>query len=272
MMTYFKLVDFEVKRFWKIYAVLIALLVILQPIAMLFSVSGVEETIKNRGYSFGDDMPITDLVMPITEFTWSFLFLLPNLLCIGALIFYVFGTWYLEWFGKNTFAYQMLLLPVNRMAVYFAKLTSLLLFIIGCLVVQLAIFPLLKVIYTSGVPLQYQENVNLISWLSSHDLLNTVIPTNSIDFIASYSLGIMVVIIIFTMIILERSFRLKGIGLAIVYGLVCLLLFGLADIIIEPFLFLYNMEYLIIKVICMAIIIVLSIWISHYALNKKISV
>lgn len=265
MMTYLKLVDFEVKRFWKIYATLIVLLVILQPIAMLFSVSGVEETIKNRGYGFTG-------VMPLSGFTWSRLFLLPNLLCIGALIFYVFGTWYLEWFGKNTFAYQMLLLPVNRMAVYFAKLTSLLLFIVGCLVAQLALFPLLKVIYTSNVPLQYQENVNLISWISSHGLLNTVIPTNSADFIASYSLGIMVVIIIFTMIILERSFRLKGIGLSIIYGLVCLLLFASADVIMESFLFLYHMEYLIIKVISVAIIVLLSIWISHYALNKKISV
>ena len=263
MINYLKLVDFEVKRFGKIYAVLIALLVILQPVAMLISLIGIEESLRNNGLNQID-------MMPMSQFTQSLLFILPNILCIGALVFYVFGTWYLEWFGKNTFAYQVLLLPGNRMSVYYAKLTSLLLFIAGCLVAQLATFPLLKAIYTSHIPAEYRINDSIISWIAQHEfILAIVIPVNGLNFIIYYSLGIMAVIILFTMIVLERSFRLKGIGLSILYGIGCVFLFIIADM-LEPFL--YTSEYVTIKTICMAIIIGFSLWISNFAINKKISV
>ncbi len=263
MMNYLKLVDFEVKRFGKIYAVLIALLVILQPVAMLISLSGVEDSLKGFDQIDG---------MPMNQYTQSLLFVLPNILCIAALVFYVFGTWYLEWFGKNTFAYQILLLPGNRMSVYFAKLTSLLLFIAGCLVAQLAIFPLLKAIYTSRVPIEYRMNDSLISWLAQNQVILDVIPANGLNFIIYYSLGIMAVIILFTMIVLERSFRLKGIGLTILYGIGCVFLFIIADLFEPLFFSLYTNEYITIKAICMAVTIGLSLWISNYAINKKISV
>ena len=267
MINYLKLVDFEVKRFWKIYAVLIALLFVLQPVAMFFSLSGVEENMRNTGVGYIND------VMPMSNYTSSLLFILPNIICIGALLFYVFGTWYLEWFGKNTFAYQILLLPGNRMSVYFAKLTSLLLFIIGCIAAQLAIFPVLKGIYTFRIPLELRAGDNLISWISQHQLiLDVVIPVNGLNFIGFYSLGIMSVIMIFTMIVLERSFRLKGIGLSILYAIGCVFLFIVADLIDELILSLYMNEYVIIRTVCVAITIGLSLWISHYAINKKISV
>ena len=264
MMNYLKLVDFEVKRFGKIYAVLIALLVILQPVAMLISLSGVEDSLKGFDQIDG---------MPMNQYTQSLLFVLPSILCIGALVFYVFGTWYLEWFGKNTFAYQILLLPGNRMSVYFAKLTSLLLFIAGCLVAQLAIFPLLKAIYASRIPIEYRVNDSLMSWIAQHQfILDVVIPVNGLNFLIHYSLGIMAVIILFTMIVLERSFRLKGIGLSILYGIGCVFLFIIADLFEALFFSLYPNEYITIKVICMAFTIGLSLWISNYAINKKISV
>ena len=54
-------------------------------------------------------------------------------LCIVALIFYCFIIWYRDWFGKNTFAYRLLMLPTSRLNLYIAKATTILLFILGLL-------------------------------------------------------------------------------------------------------------------------------------------
>lgn len=262
MKSYLKLVDFEVKRFWKIYAALIAFLVILQPTSMLISMNGIADDIE-RGL-------IAEV--HLTDFTQSMLFVVPILLCIGALVVYVFATWYMEWFGKNTFAYQLLLLPVNRLSIYLAKLTSLLLFIMGCLIVQLAIYPLLKLIFFIRIPEQYQVKPDMVSWIGSDEYMELLIPVQGPNFIVNYGLGITIVIIIFTMIVLERSFRLKGIMFAVLYAIGCLLLFLLADLIEVWFLPLYADEYMVIKIISIIIMLVLSGWISFVVMNKKISV
>ncbi|MGN1387335.1 MAG: hypothetical protein ACI4XS_12065 [Bacillus sp. (in: firmicutes)] len=262
MKSYLKLVDFEVKRFWKIYAVLIALLVALQPISMLISMNGITDELKRGVFAEAN----------MTDFTQSILFVIPIAMCVGALVVYVFATWYLEWFGKNTFAYQLLLLPVNRLSIYLAKLTSLLLFIMGCVVVQLAIYPLLRFIYIIRIPEQYQDELDIISWLGISNYLDFLIPVPGANFITYYGLGIAIVIVVFTMIVLERSFRLKGIMLAILYAIGCLLLFLLADFIEMWFLPLYVDEYTVIKVVSTIIMIALSVWISFVMMNKKISV
>ena len=64
----------------------------------------------------------------ITQSTW---FIGPIALCIAMLIIYVFFIWYRDWLGKNTFIYRLLMLPTNRLNIYLAKATTILLFILG---------------------------------------------------------------------------------------------------------------------------------------------
>jgi len=268
MKNYFKLVDFEMKRFWKIYAALIGLLITAQSI----TVAVLSNSYKNRfeesympGMNYVDDYSVR-----FSNVTMSDGFMVPIVLIISALVFYIFFTWYREWLGKNTFAYQLLLLPFNRMTIYFAKLTSLLLYIFGCLVIQIAMYPLLNTIFTSIVPQEIRIDQSLLLWLSPDSLLGVLIPSNSVDFFTSYGVGIVAVSVIFTVIILERSFRLKGIGLGIAFIAFCIFLFVESFIIGEDYL-LYIQERVILQIVSLVMITVLSFIISHYIINKKIS-
>ena len=268
MKNYLKLVDFEMKRFWKIYAVLIGLLITVQSITVVMK----SNSYKNRfeesympGMNYVDDYSVS-----FSGLTMSTAFMAPITLIISALVFNIFFTWYREWLGKNTFAYQLLLLPFNRMTIYFAKLTSLLLYIFGCLVIQIAMYPLLNTIFTSIVPQEIRIDQSLLLWLSP-SLLGVLIPSNSVDFFTSYGVGIVAVSVIFTVIILERSFRLKGIGLGIAFIAFCIFLFVESFIIGENYL-LYIQERVILQIVSLVMITVLSFMISYYIINKKISV
>lgn len=264
MKFYLKLVDFEMKRFLKMYAVLIGLIVGGQSLFILFQSNNTANNIKDypddyKGWKFD-----------LSQMTES-IFYLPIMLCICGLLFYIFFTWYREWFGKNTFAYQMLLLPFNRMAIFYAKLTSLLLFVFGFLVVQIAMFPILNAIFKSIVPKDYVLDTNVFEWIAKENfMLNILIPTNSIDFITFYSLGTASVIVLFTMIVLERSFRLKGIGMAVLYGVLCVFLLSVPLIISALFLPVYGTELFVVEICVMVFIIVSSLVLNHHLLNKKV--
>ena len=260
MISYLKLVDFELKRFWKIYVFLLASVFIIQPITVLFRLNGRKETIQKN--------PLEDYYL--ATFTDGIFFYLPILICIATLVLYVFFTWYREWFGKSTFSIQLLLLPCNRMNMYYAKLTALLLFIFGCIVTQIGSYFIVYNIYKTVYPQFIDLNNSLVSWIQSTDMVYFIIPTNSIDFLLYYGLGIAVVIVLFTAILLERSFRIKGIIVAVVYVITCISSFYIPFYIHEKVIFLYDNEVIVVWVIIGICISVMSLWLSHYLMKKKI--
>lgn len=262
MKNYLKLVDFEMKRFWKMYAVLIGITMIVECLLLAYIINGIVLDVNGEIQE--------DIVISFAQVTSrSFLFFVPISLCVTVLFIYVFFTWYREWFGKNTFAVQLLMLPFNRLTVFFAKLSSLLIFIFMSISVQIMIFPILLGIYKALLPAGVTEGTNVIAWLGSNSILVTLIPGNIADFIVSYGIGITAVVVIFTIIMIERSFRLKGIGMAILYGAICIVLLRMSSF-ISSVVPLYKNEVLMIDITTWAAILILSLGISHYLINKKI--
>jgi hypothetical protein len=145
MSRYLKLVNFEFNRFLKLYLVLIGATILLQIVGVFAS----SQSYLNRANDllYKELMPKETFIeqygtlsfINITQTTW---FMGPITLCIIALIIYVFFIWYRDWFGKNTFIYRLLMLPTNRLNIYLAKATTILLFILGLLAVQLLLFPI----------------------------------------------------------------------------------------------------------------------------------
>ncbi|MBP1968444.1 small-conductance mechanosensitive channel [Virgibacillus natechei] len=279
MNRYLKLVNFELARFMKIYLVLIAITIVSQ-------ITGV--IVKSRSYLSDANEAIYEDLMPMEQFLeqtgplsmvqinqsiWS---VGPIALCIIALLFYCFFIWYRDWLGKNTFIYRLLMLPTARLNVFLAKATAIFLMVLGLVSLQLILLPVESTILKWTVPLDFRIDmaVGEIINNSVYGVFQLLIPQSFIQFVINYGIGFMAVFILFTAILFERSFRWKGVLLGSVYSLVAIAVF-LLPILLQGFFqlnYLYPVELLIIEVFLGILVTTISICMSRYLLNKKITV
>lgn len=208
-------------------------------------------------------------------FSNQFWFFFPLLISIVVIAGYVFLIWYRDWLGRDTFIYRLLMLPSNRGAIYAAKLTAILLFTFGLVSFQLLLLPLEMMLFNLVIPEALRDPSYLSQTILQNQALKVLIPGQFDAFVMAYAVGILAVLAAFTVILLERSYRVIGIGLAVIYVFVC----GAA--LISPIIlqrpgdvasYLYPGETYSIMLIITLIIIIVSVWLSIRLLNKKITV
>src|SRR5699024_1468189 len=94
------------------------------------------------------------------------------------------------------------------------------------------------------------------------------------QFILHYGTGTIVVSVIFTAILFERSFRWKGVLLGVIYGIVAIGMFIspliLQDVILDGFF--YPGEMVLLEIAAGLLVLAGSIWMSNFLLKKKIRV
>ena len=84
----------------------------------------------------------------------------------------------------------------------------------------------------------------------------------------------MVVSILFTAILLERSFRWKGIFAGIIYSFIAVAVF-ISPLLLQEFVlndFFYPIELFVLEIVMGLIVLAVSIWMSGFLLKKKITV
>ncbi|PLT29605.1 hypothetical protein [Peribacillus deserti] len=278
MNRFIKLLNFEINRFSKIYAALLAIIIVLQFIGVIVEsnsyVQGAdrmmmenrwtqEELIKNNGKA------------GFTLIMDSFWFAGPIAIAAAALIFYIFLIWYREWYGKNTFIYRLLMLPVSRYSIYFAKASAIFLMVLGLVGIQILLLPLENELFEAIVPADFRDVLAVKDLIHSNIITSTLIPATFTQFVLHYLAGLMAVFTLFTAILMERSYRLKGILLGIVYC-AAVLAFFISPLIIPAVLdmgdFFYPVEFLVLEIILGLIASACSIVIGQKLLNKKVSV
>lgn len=277
MKSYLKLTSFELSRFFKLYLVLIAITIISQVIGVVvYSNSYLNEMNK---VIYEEQMPKAEFLevygrSSLFDLTQTLWFLGPIALCVVALIFYVFFIWYRDWFGKNTFIYRLLMLPTARINVFFAKATSIFLMVLGLIALQIVLLFIENMIYQWMVPNEFRTDMAVSQVIQNFRYLNIIIPTTITKLILSYGVGFMAVFIIFTGILLERSYRWKGIFLGIGYCAIAAAIFVLPIIIQELSQknYLYLVELIIIEVILGLFVAACSIWLSSFLLKHRITV
>ncbi|MGY0694381.1 hypothetical protein ACW2QC_16635 [Virgibacillus sp. FSP13] len=277
MKRYMKLVSFEFNRFAKIYVVLLAITIIAQ-------IAGV--IVKSKGYLAEANEAINEDMIPKAQFlsetgpmslqqvVRSVWFLGPIALCIAAIAFYIFFIWYRDWFGKNTFIYRLLMLPTARLNVFFAKITTILITTFGFVALQLILLPIESTVLKWMVPKEFRMDMGIKDVIGNMPELTLIIPQSFIEFILYYGAGLMAVAVLFTAILFERSYRLKGIFMGIAYGVVAIVVF-LAPVLLEKLLqmnYFYPLEMLALETVMGLIVLVGSIWMSGFLLNKRIRV
>jgi hypothetical protein len=276
---YLKLVHMEVRRFRYILAGLLAILFICQFGSMIWTLLNEislrnEATLRNEVINNGSAyFPGDKLSFAWTIFNTQFWFIVPVLISIAVLVLYVFVIWYRDWFGRDTFIYRLLTLPTARRHIYLAKLTAILLFVFGLLSYQLVLLVLENLAFTLIVPADMREASYFSDAVSANQAFAVLLPQRSADFLVSYGLGIAALILLFTAILLERSFRRVGIIIAVFYLMVCVgiilflrIYFGSIDTYFFP------NEHIAIWFGMIGVIMAVSLRLGFWLMDKKITV
>ncbi|MDW7615974.1 hypothetical protein SC499_14870 [Peribacillus simplex] len=277
MMRYLKLVNFEINRFSKIYISLLLITLVSQFAGVII----VTKSLLNDASKIMSDEKLSEaayiskyLGIDFTDITNTLWFIGPIALSAVALIFYIFLIWYRDWFGKNTFIYRLLMLPTSRLSIYLSKASAIFLMVLGLIAFQIIILPMENALFNSYVPeslLNMEMSTFAIAKLNR--VLNLVIPGTFTQFLLSYGIGLMIMSILFTAIMFERSFRIKGIILGLVYVGISAAVFLAPVFVMESGNFyLYPNEILGLQLALGIIVTGLSIWLGSWLLKNRVTV
>lgn len=276
-MNFLKLLNFEFNRFFKLYLIIIIVTIVSQLGGAFFTIrrylSSINDAIFNGGMT-PENYVLQNGKISLFDFLYNYSFLIPIVIGITSLLFYMFFIWYRDWFTKNTFIYRLLTLPINRINLFWSKLCLIMLTVLGLVSLQIILLKIQAIMLKTMVPIVYREDLLIGDIIANFHYLNILIPSTGLQFIIAYGLGLLFVTIVFTAILFERSFRIKGIVLGVIYAFVTFILF------LSPFIFaiytgvsyLYQDEYVLIGTILWLIIFVMSLLISRHLLNKKVTV
>ena len=199
----------------------------------------------------------------------------PIAIGVSGLLFYSVFIWYREWFGKNTFAYRLLMLPVSRMTLYFSKLITLFIGIFTLISTQMISlfigYPIVSAIIESA----YSAELGLMEAVQMNFLFFYLFPLDLGYFLIINGIGLILLLVLFTVILMERSFAVKGILLGIGYAIcslaVVLFPLFLPDLLKNNYIF-YASELMIIEALLITTVGAVSLALSRHLINKKITV
>ncbi|EQB87013.1 magnesium-transporting ATPase (P-type) [Clostridium punense] len=219
MRKFIYLVNTELNRVLKFFIPTLIVYVALQIIQILIKISGVMRNIRENAYSnkvVGDMMNYEDAIKSIGKAynVHSFLdadsiIIMGFLLIIGLILIYSIFIWYREWFGNNRTIYTLLMIPMERMKIYYAKLLSIILLIGTALGTLIISFFINYMIMLWRVPKDLIEEA-AFSKLFQNYILSTIVPVDYRDFLLYIVIGLGLLTGIFLMVLLERSYRFKG--------------------------------------------------------------
>ncbi|WP_018661238.1 hypothetical protein [Heyndrickxia acidiproducens] len=277
MKNFVKLVNFEMNRFAKVYFTLMLMTAVLQFTAIFLEVYGYVK--RANELMFHESLSKLEYVkeygtISLVKCFQTMWFMGPIALCAAAILFYIFLIWYRDWFGKHTFIYRLLMLPTERLNVFLAKAASILIMVLGFVALQVILLPVERLFFNSITPSVYRLDMTVVEAVQNFDYLQLLLPNSAIDFLLYYGLGISAVLVVFTAILFERSFRIKGIVLGVLYCILALAVF-LAPILISEWLipgYLYPVELLWAEIIVDIVIAACSILLGGYLIKNKITV
>lgn len=278
MNRYVKLVHYELFRFRKIYVSLLLVTMLSQFAGLFLFARKIMADANDRMIRESLSAAEYATKYGITAFSrfsgGSIWFMAPIALCATALLLYVFLIWYRDWLGKNMFIYRLLMIPTSRDNIYLAKISVILLWVFGLVAFQMLILPLENAAFNALIPSDYRETAAVVDIIKSHPLLKILIPRTFTEFVLYYLAGLTGVVVVFTAILIERSYRMKGVVGGILYCILAGIVFLLPVFISESWFngYLYPAELFTIEVVVGLLIGCASLWFSFFLLSKKVTV
>ncbi|WP_270169540.1 hypothetical protein [Paenibacillus sp. SYP-B4298] len=274
MSYYWKLVHMEIHRFRYVLVSMMGLVALVQLGAIaLYTLDEVairQEYIRQHGMWIRQELSFPQAMVDIQ--LWH---TLPVLLCAAILALYMFIIWYRDWFGGHTFIYRLLMLPTARSQIYWAKLTAILVFALSLIGFQVLLMWVEYGLFMGMVPSELVAPSYIAEGIEVNTVLNLLLPRTFEYFIYRFGLGVLMLLIVFNAILLERSYRrLIGIGYAVGYVIVCLLV-TLLPLLFKRLIrsdYLYPEEFVMLEWLACLLVAAGSAWLGSRLLKKKITV
>lgn len=268
------LYDMEFKRIYKIYFALIGILFASNIGVTLFSIYSVSAGSldehgniinmsilrSSEGMKYINLYVISELAS-ITKFIMAF----AVLLCL----LYSLVIWYRDYFSKSKTIATLLMLPQKRFNIYISKLITVIMMIFGVMSIQFLFWFIDLVIVKVILNVNLDGFINVFKTiLGSQNRISNLIFAQPIDFIMINTLGvILAVTVIFTGVMIERSYRKIGPVLGSIYIVACIMIYvatitnygNYTDVLLKTHLLYYIVVFLISTVVSLSL------------LNKRVS-
>ncbi|CDN41135.1 hypothetical protein [Paenibacillus sp. P22] len=276
MKTYLKLVHLEIYRFRLVLLGLMAMTSAIQLIGLQLAMRDRLQAI--RGQLTREGLSLAQYAeryngIPLGEI-WSHReswMTFPIVICIGGIGLYIFLIWYRDWFGRSAFVYRLLMLPHSRFLLYVSKFTALMTFVFSLFALQIGIVAVQMTMYRLRMPDELRVPRTLVDTIRGMDLV-LFIPVRLHEFLLVYGFGSVFVLLLFTTILMERSYRFKGLlaGLAYTAGTLMLVawMWGQAE---RGTALLYPSELLAAAIALMLLNAALSLWLGRWLLRTKVA-
>lgn len=192
------------------------------------------------------------------------------LLGLAVLICLVYALiiWYRDFVGKNKTGYTLFMLPNNKFNVYIAKAITIVVMIFGVMLMQMVFWAMDILILKIVTSIPMKEIFDLAFNTNGVIRNLTLIQPYLIDFIMIDIIGvILAVLVIFTAVMIQKSFKIKtvGIALGIIYVYASIVIFSYIGS-ITPF----SDRNLIGHIIYFTGLFIVSVGLSYTLLNKKV--
>ncbi|WP_277673459.1 hypothetical protein [Piscibacillus halophilus] len=278
MKNFLKLTNFEFNRMSKLLFVLMGFVFLVQMIGVFYEVLSYKSRINQliTEAHMTQEQAINSIgQLSFDMIMYNMFFLGPVFISVGAILFYIFLIWYRDWLGKNTFIYRLLMLPTERLNIYFSKLATILMSTLCLVAFQFVALLLERAVFKMMLPEEFRVDTLLTILLENFPLTYLILPKSIDGFFIIYGAGAISVALIFTIILLERSYRMKGIVLGVLYAIASIVLVvapGVINFELLPNAYLYEIEVIAISGAIAIVIGLVSILISRKLLNDRIRV
>lgn len=278
MNSFFKLLNFELNRFMKLYIALLITIAVIQLIGTFVAAQKYMILVNNSFIKGGmNEKAFIEVysTFSLIDNAYSLWVLGPLAIGIALLIIYIFFIWYRDWFAKNTFIYRLLMLPTSRMNVFFAKAVTIMLTMLGLIGMQIVLLYLEEKMVKWIVPKVFRVDLTVPEVISGVYQLSMILPESFMEFLVTYSLVFAFIVVMFTAILFERSFKFKGIAIGILY-IFCSISLFILPVIVQFLLFgnlyLYPDELFFVEFFIWMVVVACSLLVSRYLLNRKVTV
>lgn len=278
MNSFFKLLNFELNRFMKLYIALLITIAVIQLIGTFVAAQKYMILVNDSFIKGGmNEKAFIEMysTFSLIDNAYSLWVLGPLAIGIALLIIYIFFIWYRDWFAKNTFIYRLLMLPISRMNVFFAKAVTIMLTMLGLIGMQIVLLYLEEKMVKWIVPKVFRVDLTVPEVISGVYQLSMILPESFMEFLVTYSLVFAFIVVMFTAILFERSFKFKGIAIGILY-IFCSISLFILPVIVQFLLFgnlyLYPDELFFVEFFIWMVVVACSLLVSRYLLNRKVTV
>ncbi|MFX0549223.1 hypothetical protein ACOAKC_07780 [Hathewaya histolytica] len=191
------------------------------------------------------------------------------LICFGValILVYAIAIWLREWYGNNKTIYTLLVLPISKHKIILSKFCAIFLLGTTFIATQIATLFVDNIMFKAFLNKEVIQKSNPIKAFLNGSRMR-IFPKNLIEMSIYILIIIAIVMFIFNGVLIERSFKFKGIILDIILCAVIIAVYIMPRTKMHFFLD----EYLLYIILISIIIVLFNYFSAYYLLRKKINI